>query len=90
MGPSRERGRQLRVLGLRGGFGDQQGQGGGQAGGDIDRSRRRGERHIALTPSSSYTPRGRRFSGSNGDSAITFAPFHPYTEALLSALKEGP
>ena len=26
----------------------------------------------------------------NGDSAITFAPFHPYTEALLSALKEGP
>ena len=33
-----------------------------------------------------YTPRGRRFSGSNGDSAITFAPFHPYTEALLSAV----
>ena len=31
-------------------------------------------------------PRGRRFSGSNGDSAITFAPFHPYTEALLSAV----
>ena len=55
------------------GFGDQQGRGGGQAGGDIDRSRRRGERNIALTPSSSYTPRGRRFSGSNGDSAITFA-----------------
>ena len=55
------------------GFGDQQGRGGGQAGGEIARSRRRGERHIPLTPSCNYTPRGRRFSGSNGDSAITFA-----------------
>ena len=55
------------------GFGDQQGRGGrsGERRNRPEPAPRR--RHIALTPSCNYTPRGRRFSGSNGDSAITFA-----------------